>query len=351
MKGNIPHKDKPYILQKLGDVVTGRCIALLGIECDCLGLRLQLKIHNIGSVKTSVSEYILRSLALNFDFVKRSCLTSISTSNSSYEEAVQTLRKYISKLDDISNQCEGVDKSACCLLAPQFCISLGTALASRSIHLYNAVSEEALTWISLGLNSDVSSGKLKLASVYNCTGNTWKTEITLRNIERSYDLNTVEPICCCHSYIKLTPRKGFCAISNDHNEEAIQHITAFCVSFLPYEIKCVPHEMQYEMFRSPKDDLTFRPLQDYWIKWAVVDSLPYLYFLQYKTYRCLGRQDEKKRALSNLLRTTDQEPNLGHRETALNLLGQCMEQENRATDALRCYLISLNLRKRYNVAI
>ncbi|XP_045168496.2 uncharacterized protein LOC123531518 [Mercenaria mercenaria] len=341
MRGNIPHTDKPYILQKICDVVSGRCIALLEIECASLGLRLQLKMNNLSSFKSSdiVSGYILKTLARETDFIIRSCIISIS--NSSNEEAVQTLLKYIFKLVDTSHHCVGVDKTACRLFAQRFCTSLGSALASHSIHLDNAVSAEALTWITLGLNTDVSSGKLKLASIYYCVGNNRKTEITLRNIERSYDLNTVEPICGCHLYINQAPRKGFNTVSNDHNEEAIQHITAFCVKFLPYEIKCVPHELQYEMFRSSKDTLHFRPPDDYWIKLTVVDSLPYLYFLQYKTYRCLGRQDEKKRALSTLLRTIDREPDLGHRETALNLLGQCMEQEDRAEDALRCYLLSL----------
>ncbi|XP_053377811.1 uncharacterized protein LOC128547933 [Mercenaria mercenaria] len=350
MRGNIPHIYKPYILQKLHDIVTDKCIALFGIECDSLGLRLQRKMNNLSSFKTGdiVSAHILKILALNTYDVMRPCLNSIS--NLSNEEAVQTLLKYYFKLVHVCDQCEEVDKTACHILASMLGTSLGTALASQSIHLYNAVSAEALTWISRGLNRDVSSSKLKLASIYYCTGDTRKTEITLRKIERGYDINTVEPICQCHLYILHALKKGFFEISNDHNEEAMQHITAFCVTFLPYEIKCVPHELQYEMSRSTKDDLKFRPPDDYWIKWAVVDSLPYLYFLQYKTYKSLGRQDEKKRALSNLLRTIDREPNLGHRETALNLLGQCMEQENRATDAFCCYLISLNLRKRYNVA-
>ncbi|XP_053377810.1 uncharacterized protein LOC123558957 [Mercenaria mercenaria] len=351
MKGKMTHTYKPYILQKLCDIVTDRCIALLGIECESLGLRLQYKMKNlICPFKTSdtVSGHILMILALNTNRIIRDFLNSIS--NSSNEEAVQLLLKYNIKLVDICNQCEGVDKTAYHILASMLGISLGTALASRSIHLYNVVSEEALTWISRGLNTDVSSGKLKLASIYYCARDTRKTETTLRNIERGYDVNTVEPICRCSFYVKKAQKHRFFEISNDRKEEAMQHITAFCVKFLPYEIKCVPHELQYEMFRSTKDDLKFRPPDDYWIKWAVVDSLPYLYFLQYKTYKSLRRQDEKKRALSNLLRTIDQEPNLGHRETALNLLGQCMEQEDRATDALCCYLISLNLRKRYNVA-
>ncbi|XP_045215841.2 uncharacterized protein LOC123566074 [Mercenaria mercenaria] len=348
MKGKISHTDKPYILQKLCHVVTDRCTALLEIECDDLGSRLQAKMNNSSSFKPSdsLSGHLLLALARNIDGRKY----FLSTIRNNNKEAVQTLWTFILNLADISNQCEEVDKTACRLFAQMLCTFLGTALASRNIHLYSKISAEAVAWIRLGLDTDVSSGKLKLASIYYCTGDTWKTEMTLKNIERSYDLNTVEPVCGCHYYQTLVPRKGFLAISNDHNEEAIQHITAFCVKFLPYETECVPHELQYEMFKSMTEDLAFKPPDDYTIKWAVVDSLPYLYFLQYKTYKSLGRQDEKKKALSNLFKTIDQEPNLGHRETALNLLGQCMEQENQATEALRCYIRSLNLRERNNVA-
>ncbi|XP_053377443.1 uncharacterized protein LOC128545892 [Mercenaria mercenaria] len=332
MKGKIPHTDKPYILQKIRDNLAHWWI---------------IPPRNVGDV---LSGQILKPLTCSIEHVNRSFLNLFIYKNSSNEEVVQTLQKYITKLA-VLNQREGVDKTACRLLEQRFCTSLGTVLASQSIQLDNTVSEEALTWISLGLNTDVSSSKLKLASIYYCIGDTHKTEITLRNIERSYDLNTVEPICGCHFYNTEALRKGFFEKANDHSyEEAMQHITALCVKFLPYEIKCAPHELQYEMYRSTKADLAFRPPDENWIKWAVVDSLPYLYFLQYKTYKSLGKQDEKKRALSNLLKTTDREPNLGHKETALNLLGQCMEQEDRATDALHCYSKSLNLRKNYNAA-
>jgi hypothetical protein len=82
----------------------------------------------------------------------------------------------------------------------------------------------------------------------------------------------------------------------------------------------------------------------------VVHSLPYLYFLQYKTYSRLGRQVDKQRALSNIARTIDVEPNLGHRDTALNLLGQCMEEENNVENAFKCYALSLQIRGRNNSA-
>jgi tetratricopeptide (TPR) repeat protein len=104
------------------------------------------------------------------------------------------------------------------------------------------------------------------------------------------------------------------------------------------------------MFRSTEEDRPYRDEDDFWMDWAVVDSLSYLHFLQYKVYSQLHRPADQQQALDNLIRTIDTEPNLKHKETALNLLGQCMEHENRHEEALRSYMISLNVRARNNVA-
>ncbi|XP_053388982.1 uncharacterized protein LOC128552013 [Mercenaria mercenaria] len=355
MRGHISHESKGYILEVLQYVINSEGRALLEMECDHLGARIQLKLSYLlfefdieikENLSTLISGNLLNCTAQLNDMVIKRCLTLIT--NSSYKEAIQTLLKYIFKLVIIFNQCQGLDKTASSLLVPQFCTTLGTILASLNIQQYNGISVEALTWISLGLNTDVSSSKLKLASMLYCIGDSQRTEVVLRDIETNYDLNIVEPICRCHDFMCQPYRKGFHATADNHNEEAIQYTTAVCVKFLPCEINCVPRELRYEMFKSTQEDLAFRG-DDKWMYWAVVDSLPYLYFLQYKTYS-YHRIQKKQRALFNLTRTIDQESNLGHRETALNLLGQCLEQEGRARDALRCYLLSLNLRERNNAA-
>jgi tetratricopeptide (TPR) repeat protein len=153
--------------------------------------------------------------------------------------------------------------------------------------------------------------------------------------------------------MKYAPRRErFDELCYESNEECtlLKHITASCVYFIRCEINCCPLELQYEMFRSTQEDLAYRSRDDDWMKMAVVDALTYLYFMQYKTYSRLGRLDDKQRALSNIARTIDNEPNLGHKETALNLLGQCMEQEYRKDDALKCFLMSLKIRSRHNAA-
>ncbi|XP_053395868.1 uncharacterized protein LOC123523798 [Mercenaria mercenaria] len=350
MRGHIPHESKPYILEILQYIIKSEGRAILEIECDCLFDRLHLKLSDFLSFKINdiISGHLLLTTALEVD--KNLLEYLLLTRNRSYKEAIQQLLRGIIKLVIISNQCQGLDKTACSLLAPWFCTTLGSVLASLSIHQCNAISADALTLISLGLNTDVSSCKLKLASMLYCIGDTQRTEVVLRDIEANYDPNIVEPVCRCHDYIEQARKRRFCAKCDNHNEEAIKYTTAFCVKFLPCEINCVPYELRQEMYRSTQEDLAFRGRHDDWMDLAVVDSLPYFYFLQYKTYNNLRRHEDKQRALSNLVRTIDQEPNIGHRETALNLLGQCMEQEDRTVVALRCYSLSLSVRERNNAA-
>ncbi|XP_060555623.1 uncharacterized protein LOC132716375 [Ruditapes philippinarum] len=348
MRGKISPAVKPYILEILNNIINSKGLALLGIKCDSLGSRLHAKFNNLCPIKTSdfISGDLLFNLAAEISD------TLINTFNllkdSSPYEAVEKLKNYISKALYI--QYEGLDKTANLLLLPWYCTSLGSVLASCNICQYNTVSADALKLISLGLYTDVASSKLKLASILYCVQKIQKADLVLSEIESRYDLKIVEPICSCHRFKKELFRQDFFQLCDNYNEEALQYTTASCVRFLQCEIHCVPTELRYEFCRSTEEDRMFRTEDDEWMDCAVVDSLSFLYFLQYKVYSHLGRHDQKQAALLKLIRTIKGEPNLGHRETALNILGKCMEQEGRAGDALQCYSMSLNVRRKNNAA-
>jgi hypothetical protein len=177
-----------------------------------------------------------------------------------------------------------------------------------------------------------------------------KAELILRHTQQQYYSYPVLPICGCWT-MPSTVTAEIKKVCNKQSEDCIKHITAFCVRFIQEEINCVPHELQYEMFRSTQDDMIHRHADDdCWMDWAVVDSLPFLYFLQYKIYRHLQRHQDQQQALCKLIRTIETDKNLQHRETALNILGQCMEQENKPQQALKCYMLSLQQRARNNAA-
>jgi tetratricopeptide (TPR) repeat protein len=204
------------------------------------------------------------------------------------------------------------------------------------------------------MNSDVASGRLKLASVLYAVGDFDSANGILSITEETYDTDLVAAVCECYTI----PGPGFYyserfkVYADNHNELSFTDITAPCVRFLPSEINCIPRELQYELFRSSQDDLLHRDQNDCWMDMAVVDSLPYLYFLQYKTYGYLRRPGDQQRALINLITIINkQDENFRHRETAWNLAGQCMmEQEDRYVEAFQCYVNSLNVRPRNNAA-
>ncbi|XP_060578205.1 uncharacterized protein LOC132735283 isoform X2 [Ruditapes philippinarum] len=348
MRGKISAVVKPYILEILSTIINSEGVALFGIKCDDLGSRLHLKFYNLCPFKSSdrISGVVLYDAANNISNLL--LFNSFTLKNKSLNEAVHTLIDCISKI--LNDQYEGLVETACQLLAPWYCTTLGSMLASININQHNTVSADALKLISLGLYTDVASSKLKLASILYCAQEIEKADLVLSEIERSYDLQVVEPVCSCYP-LERKVRPGFFATCDNHNEDAIQYATASCVIFLPCEIYCVPTELRYEMIRSTPEDRIYRTENDdHWMDYAVVDSLPYLYFLQYKVNSHLERNNEKQSALSKLHRTILTEQNLGHRETALNILGKCMEQEGRVRDALQCYLMSLNLRRRNNAA-
>ncbi|XP_060568765.1 uncharacterized protein LOC132727347 [Ruditapes philippinarum] len=261
------------------------------------------------------------------------------------------LKRYILKLVHYSLQGNRLEKLASRCLVPFLFSSLGSIMASSNIQQNIAVQYQALKWLSLGLKSDVTSGGLKLASVLYCAGDMDKAELTLKQIDNRYNCDVVESICACSAY-PLSNRsaelvRNFCK----QNEYCINRATSFCVRFMQMEISCVPRELQYEMMRSTQGDMQHRKQRESaWMNFAVVDSLPFLFFLQYKAYGHLQTHQDQQRALKSLARTTVSDKNLGHRETALNLLGQCMEEDNKCKGALQCFMISRQLRERNNAA-
>ncbi|XP_045210717.2 uncharacterized protein LOC123562132 [Mercenaria mercenaria] len=359
MAGQFSPEVKALLLERTSFLIQTDGQALLEVQIDDLGQRLQIKLNmlyqiaeNISSKKENylcISGRSLHDIASNIPLCSGETLLKII--QNSPVTTVQTLLNVIAHYKRCYIKGSKLEQKACSLLTPLVCSTLGTTIASINIQTNNALPPEALDWLSAGLNSDVASSRLKLSSVFYSVGNMIETEFILRNTEGHYGFGITEAVCGCYEHFTDTILRMFAEAAYHQNEEVVRNVCAFCVKFTPAETHCVPRELQYEMNRSTLADLLHRDeVHDYWMDWAVVDSLPYLYFLQYKTYRHLQRSDDQHQALANLARTVETEVNLGHRETALNLLGQCMEQENQPNKALICYMRSLKIRERNNAA-
>ncbi|XP_060601993.1 uncharacterized protein LOC132755199 [Ruditapes philippinarum] len=327
---------------------------LITLGTNDLGYRLLVKLNKVPqkvygppfSLAIPVTRYLSFALPisyLNFLFLKR-----VQNENMEKMNQIVTILVFLMTYD--INNGETLTHTGLKFLAPFTFTTYGSTLASFNFGAKNQALRKAMNWLSAGLNSDVSSGRLKLASVFYSREEMEKAEEILRQTEQKYLSHYVVPICSCAVRSEPTISEEIARYCYEHSEDSIKDITAFCVRFIRQEINCVPHELQYEMFRSTQDDMIHRGQYDCWMDWAVIDSLPFLYFLQYKLYGHLQRQQEKQQAFDNLIRTIETNKKLTHRETALNVLGQIMEQENRPHEALHCYIHSLQERARNNVA-
>ncbi|XP_053374962.1 uncharacterized protein LOC128547181 [Mercenaria mercenaria] len=348
MAGKFSAEVKRQLLERMSTLIPLDGISLFGIQIDNLGERLQVKLNMINELHYVIpqpDDYTISITVVLLTDMVQSVLNIVKTEDGRLEtllhKVIQLKRYYIAG--------DMLERTACRLLVPLLCTSIGSRIASQNIQINNTVSPQAFTWIEAGLDSDVASSRLKLASIMYCAGNAEIAALILSHIEEQYKIEVTESLCSCYVY-KPYFKTGFLRLSNQYGVEDLKYIVAFCVKYFASEINCVPHELQYEMFRSTQEDLLHRGGDDDWMDCAVADSLPYLYFLQYKTYCVLQRPEEQQQALTKLQWVIRTERNLGHRETALNLLGQCMEQENRPVDALQCYMSSLRLRERNNAA-
>jgi hypothetical protein len=354
MAGQFTTEGKLDFLRKISDIIQsdGRC--LLRISIDGIGNRLQAKLltdlvipHGMltpRDINECISCVLFINLARNISSFKFMILDSLQIKEVNLKQSILKLANYCvhgSRLEQFASRC----------LVPFLFSTIGSIMVSSNRRQNYAIQCQALKWLSLGLNSDVTSGRLKLASILYCVGDMDRAEFILRHTENRYNCDIVEPVCCCWPHPRSERSAGFKRKCRKQNEDCINSITSFCVIFMQTEVNCVPRELHYEMMRSTQDDMQQRSwLEKQWMDIVVVDSLPFLYFLQYKTYGYLQRHQDQHQALCNLINTTVFGKNLGHRETALNLVGQCMEQENKPMEAIQCYMLSLQQRERNNAA-
>ncbi|XP_053381722.1 uncharacterized protein LOC123540909 [Mercenaria mercenaria] len=344
------------LLELIKDIINGKGEFLFCIETDHLASRLMAKFGMLcRPLKSKIDIWLRISGSMVIEMANcvsnchRSVLEHIRNENS--EVVMRTLFWLNFKLKVSRNVCKDIVRGKWCLFEPLLNTTLGCVIASRSIGQFNTVSLEALGWFSAGLDSDVSSSRLKLASAFYCAGDIQGSENFVIDVQNRYDETSVRNVCSC-CQIKNADRfnySNFDKKAYELNEKAIRVNVSLCVKFLRFEINCIPKELKYEMFRVTKGQFIVSA-NDVWMELIEVDSLPYLYFLKYKIYGCKGHYEEQQLALSELIRVTNTTPFLGHKETAFNLIGQCLEQENCVYDALRYYIKSLKIRPQVNAA-
>ncbi|KAH3784108.1 hypothetical protein DPMN_162059 [Dreissena polymorpha] len=175
--------------------------------------------------------------------------------------------------------------------------------ASLCIGENQTLPQEIFTLFEKSLMSDVTSSRLKFASIYFSA---WRFEEAAAILNQVDALVSNKVICFspCLDFLKhkfdlelLRRRKEFLHM--------LQNEVALSTIFSRHEINCVPGQLVAEFYRTVtvEDKACRGALNSSCMEWmglAVVDSLPYMYYLQYLIFRTTGLISDKDIAFKNL---------------------------------------------------
>ncbi|XP_060591586.1 uncharacterized protein LOC132746452 isoform X1 [Ruditapes philippinarum] len=236
MAGQFTAETKHELSKYICEFIQNDGQRLLGIDIDDLGHRLQVKLnrapHGVYYFRSSleISEHVLTVGYKDIAHVISDCHQFVL--DNLHSKNITTMKQSVSKLMTFRDNGNRLQHAAFKFVAPFLFTTYGSALASSSIVENNQVTPEELVWLSAGLNSDITSSRLKLASLFYSTGDMEKAELILRHIEQQYDSHPVAPICRCRETPTLTVTAEFKRVCCEQSEDCIKHITAFCVRLI-----------------------------------------------------------------------------------------------------------------------
>ncbi|KAL3859416.1 hypothetical protein ACJMK2_009639 [Sinanodonta woodiana] len=237
----------------------------------------------------------------------------------------------------------------CTILQRFYCSNIGSHLASRCLKL-QTIDQEGLNmayeFLLLGSDSDVASGKLKLATFFLLQNNGVLAENILQNIEDNYTF-----LVLIAAVGKINhPTIVRIVNENISTTDIVTYYSAFPVPYLPSEMYCTPRALIPEMFRSTGSHEGFlNPRMDYWQTWAVVDPKFYLYFLKHQCYHQQNKTTHKMVALSNMIWVIQHEQ-LRYKDTALNLLAYCLKEDGFLVQSYAVLSRSMKMKNHHNAA-
>ncbi|KAL3847432.1 hypothetical protein ACJMK2_018341 [Sinanodonta woodiana] len=357
------------LIQTLDYLLSTDCRFLLGVECCYLGQLLSYSV--IGQHIHLTPNMWPIGEEINFDY--KFCLhqaiqfrhCALVNIPECYSSLVDYLERFLLVSKHMPYRMLYAPKYAMMVLSSQlgfhivsFCKEHLCGLSRGQIdYLVQLVT----SCLSLGINSDATSVRLKLCGLGMELGNHNLTERCLQHIS-DYQM--------CYMYSATVGMKRNLTILNRNLtwclerinitiysiEELLQTQVSFSVVYTKSEISITPAPLRMEMFRSVGSPQHLREpteLPDeykYWHDWCVVDSLMCLYFFQYINFSKQRKERHRQVAMDNMINVIRTESNILHKDTALNLLGYSFMKEDRLFNAFVCFTESLKIRPYHNAA-
>ncbi|XP_052816087.1 uncharacterized protein LOC128242799 [Mya arenaria] len=348
MLSSLMESNMPYIPQIDMDLLGDK---MLGISRSLVCESYERKKNNQLILTNLNNEY-------NDSMVARYQHVIIDFSMCTWDEINALIIKHLHTLQQISQNGTDLEQESATVMMPLMYSSFASPIASMCIHIGQSITQDILHLYHLSFDSDLLSSRLKFASMLYCNGQYDAAANCLVYCERLLGPEVWQS-CICYGRISPIPSSKFLdKAEQSSNKDILQKFTAICVHFMPQEMCCVPEHLVYEMFRTVGDEdrQQRRPASFYeWMDLVMIDCIPFLYYLQYLTYRQLNMRYRKHAAQEKLHHYIyhyiyTESYCHGHIDTALNMLGNCYELENRLDVAWICYLTSLEICPRNNAA-
>ncbi|XP_052780381.1 uncharacterized protein LOC128217333 [Mya arenaria] len=356
--GKLFKHEQTLIRNMILKMISDNMSCVFSIQIDDIGRKMssQENCVSLQSIKTRCTNISLINTFLFKNNVGRPNHLNETILNESDDNVdyVLLLIHHIAMLTRIYDQGTSIEQEAVLLLKPKLCGTLASIKTSRKISQSQPVTPAIFKMYKMSFDSDLLSSRLKFASMLYCSGQYEAARNCLNYCEGLLGPEVWQS-CSCKGRRQEYPSREFKEkASYKSNKEMMKYHYASCVSFSRHEICCVPLFLLYEMFRmvGDEDRQQRRPASLYkWMDYIVIDCVPFLYYLQYLTYRQLNMPLRQQAARDHLKHYVFFESKgHGHIDTAFNMLGHCCELENRLDRAWICYTESLLLYSRNNAA-
>ncbi|KAL3872303.1 hypothetical protein ACJMK2_040236 [Sinanodonta woodiana] len=340
----------------LGSLLSEDCRMLLGLKCCNLGELLLYDVSRLDLISTlrSINTNIRRETFVDygnmFSGIFYCRINLVQEIPQEYNTLTSCVRSIIHALQHAPhifriylNHVLVMLLSQLGFLVVSVCRENARSLTQVEVDYMVAFAARCL---SIGINSDATSVRLKLCGLGSMLGNCDLTEICLQHIsdhKMRYMVSSKTDVGYC---LKCNNKFIYdkCSTNTYDPEDLMQNQVSFSVIYFPSETSITPSPLRMEMLRSIGACMYLSDANNLsCYELTYVDSFMCLYFFQYLNFAKLGKERHKQAALDNMLHVMRTEQNIPHRETELNLLGYCFMRESQFINAFVCFNKSLRI--------
>ncbi|XP_052780728.1 uncharacterized protein LOC128217561 isoform X1 [Mya arenaria] len=372
--GKISLNERSSMTKIVEDKLETNLQCLFEIESDEFGERLKEKSGMDACLQGNSIDFIKGDLvhffSTNFAFLCYSYLSAIiEKSQIDFDQAgaIKFLQKRRQDMEHAESTCRPQWLYLYKLFGARLKSVLASIQVSATIDASQMLSQERFILDSLNAFESASKiefipSRLRLASLCY-TNDLHEIALTylLEVFEKIKDENECAQICSClHAKDKYnrgtrnrTPKRGFKQKIKDMDDNRILKLRPPCLQFLRFEKNCIPQFLTYEMYRTFTNlEQKSRSLHNTWMDMAMVDSIPFTYYLLFHTYHDMGKHEKAGIYLHLLLKYMKEDNFImfGHYETTCNMIGHCFQKSGYIIQAYEWYATSLVLLSVNNAA-